>query len=89
MPSCKAPEILSRERFKTVPYDVRHNKPVPRLTRGRIRGAVATNKEQLLARPRRGPEHSRWAFFSNRSVIRQPSRNTHLFSEGGDAVGDV
>jgi hypothetical protein len=29
--------ILCRERFETVPYDVRHNKPVPCLTRGRMR----------------------------------------------------
>jgi len=32
----------------------RCNKPAPCLTRGKMRGAVATNKEQLLARRRDG-----------------------------------
>ena len=32
-----APEILCRERFQTVPYDVHGNKPAPCLTRGRMR----------------------------------------------------
>jgi hypothetical protein len=29
--------ILCRERFQTVPYDVRRNEPAPCLTRGRMR----------------------------------------------------
>jgi hypothetical protein len=33
--------------------DVRRNKPAPCLTRGRMRGGVATNKERLLATPPR------------------------------------
>jgi len=43
----KAPEILRSEAY----FDVRRNKPSPCLTRGRMKGAVATSKEQLLARP--------------------------------------
>jgi hypothetical protein len=54
MARCKAPEILCRERFQTVSYDVRRNEPAPCMTQGRMRGAVATNKEQLFARPREG-----------------------------------
>ncbi len=37
MLGCKAPEIFCRERFQTVPYGVRRNKPAPCLTRGRMR----------------------------------------------------
>jgi hypothetical protein len=63
MPRCKlslrnpvygAPEILCRERFVTGPYNVLCNNPAPCLARGRMRGAVATGKEQLLVRPREG-----------------------------------
>jgi len=38
IPLAGAPEILYRERFQTVPYDVRRNEPAPCLTRGRMRG---------------------------------------------------
>ena len=64
MPGCKAPEILRNEGYS----DVCRNKPAPCLTRGRMTGAVATNKEQLLARPQDGERagtHRRWAFFSS------------------------
>src|SRR4030067_1175046 len=37
IPPAGAPKILCRERFQTVPYDVRCNKPAPCLTRGRMR----------------------------------------------------
>jgi hypothetical protein len=42
---CKALEILRSEAY----WDVRRNKPAPCLTRGRMRGGVATNKERLIA----------------------------------------
>ena len=46
----QAPEILRNEDYSAV----RRNKPAPFLTRGGMRGAVATGKEQLSARPREG-----------------------------------
>ena len=47
-------EIPCRKRFETVPNEVRRSRPAPYLTGGGMRGAVATSKEQLLARPREG-----------------------------------
>jgi len=47
---------------------------LPRLTQGRMRGAVATNKEQLLARRRDGEpagQRCRWAFFNSLSLNRE------------------
>jgi len=38
IPLTGAPEILCRERFHTVPYDVRRNKPAPRFDTGKNEG---------------------------------------------------
>ena len=44
-------DIICRERFQTISYDVGSNKPAPCLTRGRMRGGIATKKERLFATP--------------------------------------
>ena len=43
---CKAAEIFCRERFQTVPYGVRCNKPAPCLTQGRMR-VIPRNAGQM------------------------------------------
>ena len=54
IPLAGAPEISRREHYAFPTYSSVHcNKPVPLLTRGRMRGGVATNKERLLVTPLR------------------------------------
>ena len=56
MPRCKVPEILCRERFQTVPYDVRRNKPAPCLTRGRM---SETPQMGVFQQPAKGGQDGR------------------------------